>query len=452
VKILLIFALTIICFSSLTACSSNQRKGDNMMETEQYEQAVFFYEKAFINNPDNEDIAQKLSMARSRLVAGNLIEVRMFRQSNLPVKAAKKLNQSLQQMEMWNVFADSAVKATINEEVTRAAAWLNTELETLAEQEKHNRFIYSLKLYDHIIDSGLNTHIINEHKPQMIKLGQLQCQAMRKKLNQHSYFYHDIWQSYCANFGGAKYYQLSDDPSRFSGPSITTSKLYISSELDISKKAFGQTLNQQLSESLWFSEHSRKTLPIKLSGRISYKKKTKIHVFSFIHTNKKEIFEIIRDEKNPKITKRKLVKVIPYEKTLKVKGQVFTESVSHNLSLTSILHKKPIKASEVSAKRDYQAYAHQAYFKKKNIRPLKPTFFNTAKWFSNIGSEATGKVISDLDNAWITYFCSQEPVFGLPKYENSARCAQLVPDHPVVTNWVKNEFDLNYDELEVLLD
>ena len=436
---------------SLTACSSNQRKGDDMMETEQYEQAVFFYEKAFTNNPDNEDIAQKLSSARSRLVAGNLIEVRMFRQSNLPIKAAEKLNQSLQQMEMWNVFADSAVKATINEEVTRAAAWLNSELATLAKQGKHNRFIYNLKSYEHIIDSGLNAETINQHQPKMIKLGQLQCQEMRKNLNQHSYFYHDIWQSYCANFGGTKHYKLSNDPSRFSGPSITTSKLYISSELEVSRNTFGQALSQQLNQSLWFSEHSSKTLPMKLSGRISYKKKTKSHIFSFTHTNKKEIFEIIRDEKNPKITKRKLVKVIPYEKTLKVKGQVFAESVSHNLSLTSILHKKSIKASEVSAKRDYQTYAHQAYFKKKNIRPLKPTFFDTNKWISNIGNKTTGIIMNDLDNAWIAYFCSQEPAFDLPEFENSARCAQLAPAHPVVTNWVKNEFNLTYDQLKVLL-
>lgn len=449
-KSLSIFIIFTSLFS-LIACSSNLRKGDDMMETEQYEQAVFFYEKAFTNNPDNEDIAQKLSIARSRLVANNLIEVRMFRQSNLPIKAAEKLNSSLQKMEMWNVFADSAVKATIYDEVTRAAAWLNTELVTLAEQEKYNRFIYNLKSYEHIIDSGLNTKIINQHKPKMIKLGQLQCQEMRKNLSQHSYFYHDIWQSYCANFGGAKYYQLSDDPSRFSGPSMTTSNLYISSELEVSSKIFGQALSQKLSQSLWFSVHSRKTLPMKLSGRINYHKKTKSHVFSFTHTNKKETFEIIRDKNNPKIIKRKLVKVTPYEKNLKVQGQVFTESVSHNVSLTSMLHKKPIKASEIGAKRDYQTYAHQAYFKKKNIRPLKPTFFNTSKWFSNIGNETAEKLMNDLDNAWITYFCSQESAFGLPEYENSARCAQLIPDHSVVTNWVKNEFDLTYDELTVLL-
>lgn len=131
-----------------------------MMEAEQYDQAVFFYEKAFLNNPDDEEVAQKLSFARSRLVAANLIEVRMFRQSKLQIKAAKKLNESLQQMTQWKIRADSAVKATINEEIEYSAQWLNKELPRLAKEKDYNRFSYSLKQYKHIINAGLNNQII----------------------------------------------------------------------------------------------------------------------------------------------------------------------------------------------------------------------------------------------------------------------------------------------------
>ena len=156
-----------------------------MMEAEQYDQAVFFYEKAFQNNPDDEEITQKLSFARSRLVGANLIEVRMFRQSKLQVKAAKKLNESLEQMTQWKIRADSAVKATIDEEVEFAARWLNKELPRLAKAKNYNRFSYSLKQYQHIIDAGMNDRIIKQATPEMNKLGQQQCRNMKSDLNTH---------------------------------------------------------------------------------------------------------------------------------------------------------------------------------------------------------------------------------------------------------------------------
>lgn len=444
--------LLVLIFSfSIIACSSNQRKGDDMMEAEQYDQAVFFYEKAFTNNPDDEEIAQKLSFARSRLVAANLIEVRMFRQSNLQVKAAKKLNESLQQMEDWNIRADSAVKATIDEEVRNAASWLNKELPILAEQLDYNRFTYSLKQYNHIIDSGLNTRTIKQHQPKMIQLGKKQCQNMRKTLSPQSYFYHEALQAYCSNFGGIKAYTLSKDSTRFSTANISSSKLYINPSIGISKSIFIQTLNQQLKNNPWFSEHSNKPLRMNISGQINYKKQTKNHTFSFIYPAKKEVYEVIRDKKNPEIIKRKLVKKIPIERTIKVKGQSHIETVSHNLSLNSILHNKRITGTETKANKEHQTYAHQAYFKKKNISPLKPKYLNKKQWFSTIDDEVITQVTSDLNNAWISTFCQQNSTLGLPEYENAARCAQLKPSHPVVVNWSKNEFGLSYDELQVLI-
>jgi hypothetical protein len=422
-----------------------------MMEAEQYDQAVFFYEKAFTNNPDDEDIVQKLSFARSRLVAANLIEVRMFRQSNLQVKAAKKLNESLQQMEDWNIRADSAVKSTIDEEVKNAALWLNKELPTLAEQLNYNRFTYSLKQYNHIIDSGLNARAINKHHPKMIQLGKVQCQKMKSSINKQSYFYYEVWQSYCSNFGGVQTYKLSNDSSRFSTANIASSKLHLTPNMGISKNIFANTLSQQLKHHLWFSENSNKPLRLNLNGQINYKKRTTSHTFSFIYPAKKEIYEVVKDEKNPKKTKRKLVKIIPIEKTIRVKGQSYLESVSHNLSISSNLHSKRISGSEIKAKKEYQTYAHQAYFKKKNIKPLKPKYLNKQQWFSTIGDEMITQVISDLDSAWISSFCLQESTLKLPKYENAARCAQLKPSHPVVISWSKNEFGLNYEELQVLI-
>lgn len=422
-----------------------------MMEAEQYDQAVFFYEKAYQNNPDDEEITQKLSFARSRLVAANLIEVRMFRQSQLHVKAAKKLNESLQQMTQWKIRADSAVKSSINEEIEFAADWLNKELPRLAKDKNYNRFSYSLKQYHHIIDAGMNNDVIELTYPEMKKLGQQQCREMNSKLNSHSYYYFDIWFAYCSNFEKTVSYKLHQDPSRFTHPNIKASRLKISRSIGSDKTSFSRNIAHHIKTHPWFSQHAKTPLPLSLEGKINYSKKTTPHTFSFIYTAKKETFEIIKDKKNPKIIKRKLVKVTPTEERIRVKGQSHKEIVSHNLTLSGKIQQLTISGSELSADKVHQTYAHQAYFKKKNIRPQKPSFMNKSQWFSNIGNTMIEEAQKDLDKAWIISFCQSKNSFKLPKYENAARCAKLKPEHTSVTNWSRDQFGLKYEELQVLL-
>ena len=436
----------------LSACSSNQRKGDNMMEAEQYDQAVFFYEISYQNNPDDEEITQKLSFARSRLVGANLIEVRMFRQSQLQVKAAKKLNESLEQMTRWKIRADSAVKATIDEEVEFAARWLNKELPRLEKSKNYNRFSYSLKQYKHIIDAGYNERIIRQAKPKMDTLGKRQCKTMKSELNPHSYYYFDAWQAYCSNFATSINYSLHKDPSRFTQPTFKTSRLAISNNIGVNKNTFSKTLKQKIKNHLWFSQQAKSPLYLSLTGKVSYKKRTTPHTFSFIYPAKKEVYELIKDKKNPKIIKRKLLNIIPTEETVRVKGQSIIETVSHNLTLSGELQQQSISASELSADKVHQTYAHQARFKKKNVRPLKPKLMNKSQWFAAIGNQMMNEVKTDLDKAWIAAFCEGQDSHKLPRYELAARCAELKPNHPIVANWSQGQFGLNYEELEILLN
>lgn len=435
----------------LAACSSNQKKGDNMMDAEQYDQAVFFYEKAYQESPDDEEVVEKLSFARSRLVGANLIEVRMFRQSQLQIKAAKKLNESLDQMTRWKIRADSAVKATIDEEVEFAARWLNKELPNLAKNKDYNRFSYSLKQYKHIIDAGYNERTIKNTKPKMDTLGQQQCAEMRSELNSSSYYYFNAWQAYCSNFGKSIKYALSKDPSRYTQPEFKTSRLAISNNIGVNKKTFSQTLKQQIKDHPWFSKQAQSPLRFSLQGKVSYQKRTTPHTFSFIYPAKKEVYEVIRDKKNPKIIKRKLLNIIPTQETVKVKGQSHIETVSHNLSLSSKIQQHSISGSELKADKAHQTYAHQARFKKKNVHPLKPKLMNKSQWFSTIGNTMMNEVKSDLDKAWVSAFCEGHGRYKLPRYENAARCAKLKPEHPSVKNWSQNQFSLTYDELVVLL-
>ena len=79
----------------ISACSTNLSKGNNMMEAEQYDEAVRYYEKAMLDDPGDTEVATKLYEARTRMVMANLIKVRLQRQSNQHRAAAIQLNTSL---------------------------------------------------------------------------------------------------------------------------------------------------------------------------------------------------------------------------------------------------------------------------------------------------------------------------------------------------------------------
>lgn len=446
------YFITVICLTLFAGCSSNQRKGDNMMAAEQYDQAVFYYEQAYQNNPDDEEITQKLSFARSRLVGANLIEVRMFRQSRLEVKAAKKLNESLQLMTHWKIRADSAIKATIDEEIEFAGYWLNKELMRLAEEKNYNRFSYSLKQYNHIIDAGYNTKTITRSRPVINKLGQQQCSNMKSEFNSKSVYYYQVWQAYCSNFGKSINHALSNKPGLYSHPVIKTSRLNINNHIGVNKNTFSQTLIQQVQDHPWFSHYANTPLGFSLAGKISYQKRTVPHSFSFIYPAKREVFELVKDKNNSKIIKRKLLKAIPVEKTVKVKGQSHIETVSHNLIINAKLAQYNIQATELAAEKVHQTYAHQARFKKKNVYPLKPSYMNKSQWFATIGNAMMTEVKTDLDKAWISAFCEGQSQTKLPRYENAARCAELKANHPLVHNWSQEQFGLKYEELKILLN
>lgn len=201
----------------------------------------------------------------------------------------------------------------------------------------------------------------------MTLLGQQQCRQMRSGLNSHSYYYFNAWLAYCSNFGQSASYKLHKDLSRFTRPSLNISRLKISNIIGSSKKAFSNAMTQAIQNHLWFNQQAKAPLRLSLEGKINYSKKTTPHTFSFIYPAKKEIFEVIKDKNNPKIIKRKLIKVIPTEKTVRVKGQSHLETVSHNLALTGKINNFIVAGSELAADKVHQTYAHQANFQKKTF-------------------------------------------------------------------------------------
>ena len=423
-----------------------------MMESEQYDQAVMYYERAYQSDPGDEEIAEKLAHARTRMVQAQLIKVRLQRQGNQPKSAADTLNTALKNMKKWKIMADSGVKATIDEEVMEAGYWLNKELADLAGKKNHNRFYYSIKQYDEIFSTGLADVSRKRYMEAMLKRGQSQCKKMRKELTTQSYYLYGVWQAYCGAFSKQVNYPMKADTTRYKSAAISVSGVKAARKSGVSSSSIARRISSGIESHPWFSEKAKRPLKLAMSGAINYKKSSHKKTFQHTYVVNKETFELVKDPNNPKKIIRKLMQSTPVEKRVKFKGKEYIETTSHKIKLSTKVQGKGLSVMEQTPKQTYQTQSHGQYFKREGIRPLSPSFIDKRAWEASMGNEVVSKTIKRLNDLWIDAYCTANTKHStLARNESPIRCAELVPQHPSVNAWTQASFDLSYQELNVLL-
>ena len=444
--------LLLSVFSLITACSSNLSKGNNMMEAENFDEAVHYYEKAMMDDPGDTEVATKLYEARTRMVMANLIKVRLQRQSNQHRAAAMQLNKSLHNIKRWKIIADSGVKATIEEEVIEGGIWLNKELIDIAKRSDRNAFFYSLKQFNYILDAGYADKTVNTHKPKLLKQGQQQCSKMKKQLTPQSHYLHDIWLAYCGVFSVQGKYSLTKDGSRYLLPSVSAKRLKISKAAGMSSKQIAHQLSRSIKDHPWFSAQAKSPLPITVNGRINYSLGSQPKTFSRRFMAYDETLELVKDPKNPKKVIRKLVHRKKVPKVVTFKGKEYTEVASHSVSVKSKVGSSRVDARSVLSKQKNIIPAHNTYFKEQGVSPLRAKFKNKQAWKASIISGLAAQLKKDLDTAWIDQFCSDQFINSkLSKNEYAARCSIYQPNHGLVNAWTNSEFSLSLNQLNVML-
>lgn len=444
--------ILLILIPLVTACSSNLKKGDNMMEAEQYDEAVRYYEKAMKDDPGDTEVATKLYEARSRMVMANLIKVRLQRQSNQHRAAAIQLNTSLHNIKRWKIMADSNVKATIEEEVHAGGIWLNSELNSLANRKDHNGFFYSLNQFKYILASGLADKAVSQHKETMQTQGQKQCRTMKKQLTPESHFLHGIWQDYCAVFSLREDYKLSKDSTRFKRANISSNGLKISKAAGISKNQIAKHVEKSIRKNPWFHPEGNSPLNLSLKGKIYYSVNSTPKTFNHNYLIYKETLELVKDPNNPNKVIRKLIKRKGIPKSVTFKGKEYTEMYSHNVNMSAAIHGRSLRASDQIAHEKNIMASHNTYFESQGIGPIRPKFKNKQKWKNKIANSLAKQINKQLNTAWVNHFCTDQNIDSrLSKNEYAVRCARYRPNHAVVKGWAKSEFSLSLAQLNIML-
>jgi hypothetical protein len=418
----------------------NKIRGDNMMNDEQYQDAVAYYEKALSESPNDSDITAKLALARSKAIADDLIDIRMVRNSGLFSDAATKLNLVLEKSIKWHIQMDSAIKYTMKEETDYASNWILSQLQDYYDVQDFNKFMLLTKKYSHIMNSSQNMNFVTSHKPNMMKLGLIKCNKLKSKLTADSVYYFNVVESYCSLFGGSSNYQLGNSNSLFSEPLIKN-RLIINKHLGFSKDSLGVSIKNGIKAHPWFSQHSTVKLPIGVSGNIKYSLRIQKYGFNYTYKTKEEIFEMVKDG-------RKLIRSIPREKTTRISGNKHTELFSHSISVFSKTPFVKIENSSYAPTDIHESFSHNTTFRKEKIYPIKAKYFKKNPWIKSIKKDLTNNTLAQLNSSWIASFC--ENAIFVTIHENAARCALVSPLSPKAVMWSNDEFGLTYIELKEL--
>lgn len=442
----------LLALGFLAGCSTNLSKGNNMMEAEQFDEAVRYYEKAMLDDPGDTEVATKLYEARTQMVMANLIKVRLQRQSNQHRAAAMQLNKSLHNIKRWKIIADSNVKATIDEEVLEGGVWLNKELKNIAKRKDHNTFFYTLKQFNYILDAGYADETISQYKPTLQIQGQQQCQNMKSQLTSQSYYLYDVWQAYCSVFAKQVSYKLAKDKTRYTKPSLNSRSLKIDKKSGITARDLAFQIAKGIESHPWFDSNSTSSMNLSMMGNVDYRLSVSPKTFSKTVMVYDEKLELIKDPKNPKQVIRKLINRKKVPKTTHFKGKEYTEEYAHSVRVSGSTSDKAINVLEQSARQVSKLPSHDAYFKDANVRPLKPSFKNKQAWQKQIAIGLITKLNQDLDQAWIAEFCSDQNIDkNLSKTEYAIRCAHMKPEHTLINAWTQSEFALSFQQLNVML-
>lgn len=439
----MIYFFIILVSTTLFGCSMNQYHGDNMMDDEQYKEAVFYYEKALIASPSDSEIKSSLALARNKLIASDLISIRMLRNAGLQEDASIQLNNVLKKIKEWDVNADSAIKYTMNEETDYASNWVDIELTKHYTNKNYNLFALTIKKYNNIIHSKFKNKSIITYQDEMFKMGRNKCNVLKNELTKNSYFYYNILESYCLVFGESLNYKLGEAENLFSEPLILN-KFGVSRDTRVSSKSISIKLKNEIKKHPLFSEKSKRKMPIKIEGAIRYDIRSTNHVFTHIYKAKKKTVKVI--SKPGAKEKEKFVSSTPIERTVRIRGLKHVETYSHNINIES---KSLISFSSYLAETINETYSHSSDFKRTKIRPIKAKYIDKNDWLDNIAYDLISNIKKQLDEVWITSYCKD--VIEISKSENASRCAILMPKSSKVANWSNQKFGIDYEDLKLLI-
>ena len=425
------------CLMMIAGCANLVDKGDKLYEEGMYQEAVAFYEKALLKNPNDVEAAMGLNKARNMIIDRGLIEVRMLRLGSNHAGATQKLESILRNQKAWNIQMQGAVAITQAEETRHAEKWLRKEAEILSQSPLPDKFRWFTYSYAYLIANARLESEIERYQPRLRELGQEQCHSMVHDVSGQRFYMHDFVKKYCVAWGTDVSLTVDNvDQSRYQGLNTTQRVRFRTSD-----NAGQQTvlqgrlarLEDQFKDSLWYTSVGASLLAIDVTGDVKYKRTTRRITRSVKYKTNKQV----------KLANG-TTEVREVEKTYKYPVNEYNEKYN-----VRIVYKGNVKSKlldhELVKSESHRTEGHNTTFKPAKVSARRARFMDIDKKFVGALENAHHQILEKLNTLWVASYCEQG--LGNHQGEYILRCGKAVPDNAYVNSWLTQKFGVDYEAM-----
>ncbi len=261
----LIFSLFFI-FVFASACTSSQKRAEQMMEKGSYEEAAATFERILQRSPKNPEALEGLRSARLKILDRRLIDVRKARSGGNPGDAAQILLGIVKNEAVWGMQPVGQAVFTQQEETQFSAQYLLGTLKDTANAPFPLKQEVQFRQVEPLFQEHRTKEFIalrNQNK----KEGKNQCRKFAREAKNSHPFLAEFVRKFCVFWGeSADLVSFNDRElsTRFIREIVTTPKLTgfpSSSNTEIPK-----IMNDSLRQSVWYSANGGGVLNLDLSG------------------------------------------------------------------------------------------------------------------------------------------------------------------------------------------
>lgn len=433
-KIKLLVALML-----LVSCVNLVEKGDELYSKELYEDSARLYEQALRRDPNNADAKVRLKKARTKIMERDLKDVRALRLGKNLSAAAEKLEKVLANQDKWRMPARGALINKQLEEINWAKKWIVNKARSQAQNDSPDTYRQFQQQYKYLLATA-SGQALDALANQVRQKGKQKCQSLSKLVNENSFFFAEIVQSYCGHWGASPRYRLgSRDDTRFNDVEVRNriftrmdneSTYYLD---DLTKR-----LGKELEASVWFSELGTQKMKIRLHGDVRYDYEVERVIRSITY----DIIEKVKQSNGS-------IKDVKQQRKHNYYVKIHREKLTFDVHMETELKGQPVTYKDRNIE-EYESESHNERFERARLVPKPERLFDKKGWLEAQLTAMKNGFIKVLDDHWSKHYCRAAATNSAQEAENIARCARQNPGHPSVNRWFRNNFGLDYGQMKSL--
>ncbi|MCM2276943.1 MAG: tetratricopeptide repeat protein [Oligoflexia bacterium] len=468
-------------------CGSAQKRAQEFMAHEQYEEAARVYERILSRKPGDPEAAAGLAEARQGILGKRLIDVRKARTSGNAADAATLLLEIIAQERSWNIRPKGAAIFTQEEETAAAASFVLEALRESLKAEKPLRAEADLRRYEPLFQEKRAAEF-GDLRLKVIRQGKAECQRFAKENYGGKPYAGEFVLRFCAFW---------DESPRLAGhqPGEKVRSLVQAVAVSGSVENLPQdlqllihdSLNASLKSGPWYSPEGKLPLEIALKGswvldeqRIpiqlvhSYQEDEKYVAYEDVSKQRQVPYEAVETVVKPgggietvarvKYRTESYTEKAPVERTRSVERSFpygawkITQRLRLGLEGSGRLMERAIqlRLSDESRAEDTLSEIHNPAI---GLKPKPAAAIpDKIQWVKERESRFGRELASQLGTIWNEQYCGELPEGGqafIARIDRAYQCLKLPSAQAAPPRWIQDfyqvRFGLGYREAEELL-